>query len=279
MKAVCAHNLTKYFSGPGHGSGRESLSPLSRLLGAVRPKRTVTAALNGVGFEVERGEIFGILGANGSGKSTLIRIISTLLLPDEGFVSVFGYDVVSRELEVRRIINRVSVEASFFKKLSAMENLMYAARLYGLDGREARERINLVTGRLGFRNGKLTEPVENLSRGMQQKVSITRALLTKPSLLLLDEPTTGLDPCSKRQVQEYVASLNREEGLSIILTTHDMDEAERLCRRVAIMKEGRIVALGTPPELKRRIDMTFEEVFLELAGGDSGSSHGEPSEE
>jgi ABC-2 type transport system ATP-binding protein len=179
-------------------------------------------AVDDVNLTVKRREIVGILGANGSGKSTLIRIISTLLIPDSGRVTVFGYDVVNDERMVQRLINRVSVEASFFKKLSPMENLIYAARLYNMPGAEARSRIKAILTRLGIKADRIDVPLENMSRGMQQKVAIARAFLTSPIVLLLDEPTTGLDPRSKIDVQNFVLELRERHDATILITTHDM---------------------------------------------------------
>src|ERR1700758_1369518 len=153
---------------------------------------------------MERGECVAILGQNGSGKSTLVRALSTLLLPDGGAARVFGYDVVREAPAVRRLVNRVSVEASFFKRMSALENLSYAARFYGLTPSLTRQRIPEILERVGFATRRASEPMEDLSRGMQQKVALARALLTSPVLLLLDEPTTGLDPRSKLEVQEFI---------------------------------------------------------------------------
>src|SRR5207245_4037185 len=144
---------------------------------------------------------------------------------------VFGRDIGRDELAVKRMINRVSVEASFFKKLSAMENLVYAGRLYGVSPEISRPKIRSILRRLGIAQGRLNEPLEKLSRGMQQKVAIARAFLTAPMLLLLDEPTTGLDIRSKREVQTFVRDLRDEHDASIVLTTHDLDEAERLDRK------------------------------------------------
>lgn len=233
--------------------------------------KPAVVAVDHVSFTVQEGEIFGVLGPNGGGKSTLIRLISTLLIPDGGMVTVFGYDVVRQPMQVQRLINRVSVEASFFKKLSPMENLMYGARLYGLPAAETRQRIVEILTRLGLEKRAIYQPMEEMSRGMQQKVAIARALLSRPRLLLLDEPTTGLDPRSKREVQAVVQEL-RAGGTTILLTTHDMDEADSLCDRIAIMDKGRVVALGTPAELRALVprtnghEPTLEEVFLELTG-------------
>ncbi|BCU80352.1 daunorubicin resistance protein DrrA family ABC transporter ATP-binding protein [Polycladomyces abyssicola] len=234
-----------------------------------RGERRVVKAVDDVSFKVQRGEIFGLLGPNGSGKSTLIRLLSTLLFPDSGTVTIFGKDVVRHQHEVRRWINRVSVEASFFKKLSAMENLRYAARLYGLPVDEGEKRAMEILRRLGIRKNKVHTPLENLSRGMQQKVAIARALMTSPVLILLDEPTTGLDPKSKRDVQRYIKEVMQTHDATIFLTTHDMEEAESLCDRIAIIDQGRIVALDTPDGLKRLVGAdSMETVFFELTGKD-----------
>jgi ABC-2 type transport system ATP-binding protein len=231
-----------------------------------------TIAVNHVSFEVKQGEIFGVLGPNGSGKSTLIRLMATLLLPDDGQLQVFGFDVVRNPIDVQRLINRVSVEASFFKKLSPMENLMYGARLYGMPGGETKKKVVEILTRLGLEERSIYAPMEEMSRGMQQKVAIARALLSKPKVLLLDEPTTGLDPRSKLEVQDVVRELRDEWGATILLTTHDMKEADILCDRVAIMDKGSIVAMDTPAELKKLVpqengdEPTLEDVFLELTG-------------
>lgn len=237
-----------------------------------QPAKDVVA-VDDVSLTVNRGEIFGVLGANGSGKSTLIRMLSTLLIPDEGRVEVFGYDVQRDEATVKRLINRVSVEASFFKKLSPAENLAYALRLYGRQGPEVRDETFAVLERLGISREKMNEPLEQLSRGMQQKVAIARALLTSPVFLLLDEPTTGLDPRSKRDVQTFVRELRDGHDATILLCTHDMAEAEALCERVAILDKGRLVALDTVPGLQRQFsgvletpEPTLEDIFIHLTG-------------
>ncbi|MDE0040720.1 MAG: ABC transporter ATP-binding protein [Candidatus Poribacteria bacterium] len=229
--------------------------------------------MDNVSFQVAMGEIYGILGANGSGKSTLIRLISTLLLPDSGQISFFGYDVVSDSFKFRQMINRVSVEASFFKRLSSAENLLYAARLYGLSKSEARERAEKILVRLGFDSTRMDETMEDLSRGMQQKIAIARALLTSPILLLLDEPTTGLDPKSKRDVQRFISEIREDHDVVVLLTTHDMVEAETLCDHIAIIDNGEFIATGTPKELKAQVStqgdqVTLEDVFIELTGKD-----------
>jgi ABC-2 type transport system ATP-binding protein len=235
-----------------------------------KEEKRIVRAVDNVSMTIRRREIVGILGSNGSGKSTLIRILSTLLIPDSGRVTIFGYDVEKDERTVQRIINRVSVEASFFKKLSPMENLLYAARLYNMPADEARTKIRGILGRLGIKPDRIGAPLENMSRGMQQKVAIARAFLTAPIVLLLDEPTTGLDPRSKIDVQTFIKELREVHDATILITTHDMDEAEALCDRVAIIDQGRIVALGEALELKRIVavimgrtkPVTMHEVFM-----------------
>jgi ABC-2 type transport system ATP-binding protein len=251
---------------------REGKKPGEKWWSGLRRPRKTVYAVRDVSFEVSRGQIFGILGPNGSGKSTLIRIISTLLTPDSGRVCVFGHDIMERRLQVRRMINRVSVEAAFFKKLSSYENLMYAARLYDLNTGQARQKCRLILERLGFPAKKIYAPMENLSRGMQQKVAVARALLTSPVLLLLDEPTTGLDPKAKRDVQRFILEVQHEHDTTIILTTHDMEEAEKLCQRLAIIEDGGFVALDTPANLMNSLavknggGVTLEDVFFALTG-------------
>jgi len=236
-----------------------------------RKKRPVVA-INDVSIRIERGEIYGILGANGSGKSTLIRLFSTLLTLDTGRVEIFGHDIERDEMAVKRLINRVSVDAAFFKKLSPFENLIYAARLYGMDARLARVEAIRILARLGISEKRLSRPLEQMSRGMQQKVAIARALLTSPILLLLDEPTTGLDPRSKLDVQTFIEDVRDNHDATIVLTTHDLDEAERLCRRIALLNDGRIVAEDTPAGLMAMIAAkhgqppTMESVFMTFTG-------------
>jgi ABC-2 type transport system ATP-binding protein len=225
------------------------------------------AALGGISLTVERAECVAVLGQNGSGKSTLVRVLSTLLLADEGSARVFGHDVVADAKAVRRLVNRVSVEASFFKKLSAAENLGYAARFYGLTARETRPRIPEILERVGFPARRRGEPMENLSRGMQQKVALARALLTSPVLLLLDEPTTGLDPRSKREVQAFVREVWAAHDATILLCTHDLAEAELLAGRVGILDRGELLCLEPVDDLRRRYGATtLEEAFLTATG-------------
>ena len=249
--------------------------------------KRVVRAVDDVSLTVQRGEIYGVLGSNGSGKSTLIRLISTLLLPDAGNISVFGYDVVRHERTVQRLINRVSVEAAFFRKLSPMENLLFSARLYNVSSSKARAQVIDILTRLGIKRDRIYQPLENMSRGMQQKVAIARALLTAPILLLLDEPTTGLDPRSKREVQVFVQELRQQHDATILLTTHDMDEADALCDRIAILDGGRLVVEDTPDNLKAKVGAqlgldhpaTLTEVFMTYTGRDWEEDEPEEEEE
>jgi ABC-2 type transport system ATP-binding protein len=229
--------------------------------------RTRVAALDGVSFSLGRGECVAVLGQNGSGKSTLVRALSTLLIYEGGSARVFGHDVAREERAVRRIVNRVSVEASFFKRLSASENLSYAARFYGIGRAETRERIPEILASVGFPLERSGAPMQDLSRGMQQKVALARALLTSPTLLLLDEPTTGLDPRSKREVQDFIRHVHAVHDTTTLLCTHDMAEAEALADRVGILHRGRLVALEQPAALRRRYGAaTLEDAFFAATG-------------
>ncbi|HYM97757.1 MAG TPA: ABC transporter ATP-binding protein [Candidatus Sulfotelmatobacter sp.] len=230
-----------------------------------------SVALHELDLTVESGGVTGILGPNGSGKSTLIRILGTLLTPDSGRATVFGWDVVAEPIAVRRHVNRVSVEAAFFKELSPWENMLYAARLYGGGTRGTRSRVVEILERLGLPLDTIDQPMKQLSRGQQQKVAIARSFLTAPSLLLMDEPTTGLDPRSKKEVQALLEALRSEREVTVLLCTHDMDEAAALCDRVLMMDGGRVLADGTPAELRvlhggGNPDATLEDVFMHLTG-------------
>ena len=230
-------------------------------------KKTELWAVDDVSFSVAQGETYGLLGPNGSGKSSLIRILSTLLIAESGYVNLLGYTLPEQQEDVRKIIGRVSVDAAFYKKLSARENLLYTALLYGQNAREAERRVMDILDRLGMENAKFSTPLEEMSRGMQQKISIARALMLNPPLLLLDEPTTGLDPKSRRDVQSFLEDLQRREGTTILLTTHDMAEAERLCVRIGFLAHGKLVAEGTASELMRLASAaTLDDAFIKLTG-------------
>lgn len=229
--------------------------------------RKKAPALRDVSFEIAQGECVAILGQNGSGKSTLVRLLSTLLLNDGGTAHVFGHDVFGAPAEVRRLVNRVSVEASFFKKMSSAENLSYAARFYGMTSSQTKERIPEILDRVGFPKERRNESMENLSRGMQQKVALARALLTSPVLLLLDEPTTGLDPRSKLEVQDFIREVRAEHDVTILLCTHDLDEAEALADRVGILDRGKLLVLEQADELKKKYGAdSLEEAFFAATG-------------
>jgi len=282
-QAVVIRNVSKQFI-------KAKRRPLLRFRQKQKPEDAKPAkpvlALDDISLDVRRNEIFGILGANGSGKSTLIRLISTLLIPDTGDIRVFGYDVREDEMRVKRLINRVSVEASFFKKLSAMENLLYAVRLYGRTGNDLRAEITKILVDLGIKEDRVNAPLEQMSRGMQQKVAIARAFLTSPVLLLLDEPTTGLDPRSKKDVQKFVHDLRDNHDATIVICSHDMDEAESLCDRIAIMDGGKLIAVGTVDELKVLVaerdgipNPTMEDVFISLTGRDLRDDEGDGDED
>ena len=232
-----------------------------------RRRRPAAPALDHLSLTVDRGECDAVLGQNGSGKSTLVRVLDTLLLPDAGRARVFGHDVVREERAVRRLVNRVSVEASFFKRMSAFENLSYAARFYGQTPRATRRRVPEILERVGFPAARAKAPMEDLSRGMQQKVALARALLTSPTLLLLDEPTTGLDPRSKLEVQSFLVELRATHDTTTLLCTHDMVEAEALADRVGILDGGRLLALEPADDLRRRYDAdSLEDAFLAATG-------------
>ena len=224
-------------------------------------------ALHELDLTVEPGSVTGILGPNGSGKSTLIRILGTLLTPDAGTAKVFGCDVVTDALQVRRHVNRVSVEAAFFKELSPWENMVYGSRLYGNTSRQTRRRVIEILDLLGLSKDVVDQPMKQLSRGQQQKVAIARSFLTAPSLLLMDEPTTGLDPRSKKEVQAVLDTLRAEREITVLLCTHDMDEAAALCDRVLMLDGGHVLADGSPDELCARHGAgTLEDVFMHMTG-------------
>ena len=234
---------------------------------AGRFARRRMPALSDVTFTIERGECVAILGQNGSGKSTLVRLLSTLLINDGGEARIFGHDAFRESRAIRKLVNRVSVEASFFKKMSAAENLGYASRFYGMTSSATRDEIPRILERVGFPKERRNEPMENLSRGMQQKVALARALLTSPVLLLLDEPTTGLDPRSKREVQDFIREVRSEHDATILLCTHDLAEAEALADRIGVLDRGELLALEPVGELMARYGAaTLEEAFFAATG-------------
>lgn len=208
-------------------------------------------ALQGLSFSIARGEIFGLLGPNGGGKTTLFRILSTLLLPTAGQASVHGLDVVTQARLVRRQIGVVFQEQNVDAKLTPWENLRHQGHLYGLWGRTLRDRADLVLDRVGLTDRK-HDRVETLSGGLRRRLELAKGLLHQPNLLLLDEPSTGLDAGARRDLRQYLKSLRDSDGVTVLLTTHLMDEAEN-CDRLAILDRGRLVASGTPTALKETI--------------------------
>jgi ABC-2 type transport system ATP-binding protein len=209
------------------------------------------AALNGVSFEVRAAELFGLLGPNGSGKTTLFRVLSTLMLPTAGRATIMGCDAAQEPARLRRQIGVVFQAQSVDIKLTAYEILWHQGHLYGLRGAALKQRIGEILSRVGLAD-RAKELVETFSGGMQRRIELAKGLLHHPGVLLLDEPTTGLDPGARRDLWQYLATLRDEEHVSVLVTTHLMEEAER-CDRLAIMNEGNLVALGTPAELKSEI--------------------------
>ena len=208
-------------------------------------------ALNNIGFEVKEGEIFGLLGPNGGGKSTLFRILSTMMVPTEGRAAIAGDDVVQNPSAVRRHIGVVFQTQSLDKALTVEENLRAQGHLHGLSGPELRDRMARAMERLGL-TGRSKDLVESLSGGLKRRVEIAKALLHRPQVLLMDEASTGLDPAARRDLTRHIGELRDREGVTILLTTHVLEEADR-CDRLALLHEGNIVAMGSPDELRSRV--------------------------
>lgn len=209
------------------------------------------AALAGVTLRIDRGEIFGLLGPNGGGKTTLFKILATLLVPTGGQVTIFGHDLARDASHIRRHLGVVFQHPSLDPKLTAVENLLHHGHLYGMRGSELRARAQTLLERLGLAE-RAGDRVETLSGGLQRRVEVAKALIHRPEVLLLDEPSTGLDPGARRDVIHYLGQLRADEGVSVLLTTHILDEAER-CDRLGILHSGKLVALGTPGELKTKV--------------------------
>jgi ABC-2 type transport system ATP-binding protein len=211
-----------------------------------------TEALRGASLQVPRGAIYGLLGPNGAGKTTLLSILATLLLPDRGSASILGHDVVREATAIRRRLNMASGNASFVWSLRPSEVLTFYGGLYGLHGKVLRERVEMLIEQCELGPHRKTE-YNALSTGLKQRLALAKALINEPEVLFLDEPTLGLDPDISIRLRAQIAALRRERGTTIILTTHYMREAEELCDRIAFIKAGRILAEGTPDELKRQI--------------------------
>jgi ABC-2 type transport system ATP-binding protein len=208
-------------------------------------------ALNGVSFDVAHAQLFGLLGPNGSGKTTLFRILSTLMVPSGGRAVIQGFDAALEPAKLRREIGVVFQAQSIDVKLTAAENLWHQGHLHGLRGRALKSRMEEMLLRVGLAD-RAHERAETFSGGMQRRLELAKGLLHHPAVLLLDEPTTGLDPGARRDLWQYLQILRDQERITVIVTTHLMEEAER-CDRLAILSEGKLVALGTPAELKQEI--------------------------
>ena len=266
--AIDARQLVKKFParpGTGDKTGETSPAPRRRRFpfGKREPKATFTA-VNGVDLQIERGEIFGLLGPNGAGKSTTIRMLCTLLEPTSGTATVDGFDIVTQANDVRRSLGTVLAgERSIYWKLTGRENLEYFAALYHIPQAVAKNRVEELIERMEIKD-RANELVEKYSTGMRQRIAIAKALLARPPILLLDEPTLGLDPQAARNLRELIAQL-KQEGHTILLTTHYMEEADLLSDRIGIIDTGKVIALDTPEGLKRRIDQQ-EIIRLELTG-------------
>ncbi|MCL6465312.1 MAG: ABC transporter ATP-binding protein [candidate division WOR-3 bacterium] len=230
-------------------------------------KRRILRALDGATLSLRAGELFGLLGPNGAGKTTLVRCIATLLIPDEGTIRLFGHDVFKDTLFCRQQIGLLtSGERTLYWKLSARDNLKFFAALYGLSGKERDRRIDYLLELLGLKE-VANERLERYSSGMKQKVSLARAMLHDPRLLLLDEPTLGLDPQFGRFIRQFIKEeLNQKQGKTILLTTHYMDEADELCERIAFINRGKIVDIKSPEEFKR--DIPHKEVLAVRCQGE-----------
>lgn len=225
-------------------------------------------AVDGVSFTIRNQEIFGLLGPNGAGKTTTIRILATVLRPDEGNVTIGGHSVVDSADEVRKLIGVCPQEVALYPELSALDNLTFFGRMAGLGRRETQSVARENLERVGLADrGK--DAVSKFSGGMKRRMNIAVALMSNPALLMLDEPTVGIDPQSRSHIFETILQL-RSEGMTVLYTTHYMEEADRLCDRIGIIDNGRVIALDTVQALKARIgdpdSTTLEEVFLDLTG-------------
>ena len=251
--AIETQNLTKVFEKKAKVEG----SRIKRLFARVRPKKEETVAVDHIDIGIEEGELFGLLGPNGAGKTTTIKLLCTLLLPDDGTAIVNGYDVVKQAHEVRKCIGVVTGgERGLYWRLTGRENLWFFSQLYNIPDREAKERIDELL-KLVELEKRADDPVEKYSRGMKQRLHVIRGLVNDPPILLLDEPTLGLDPGAARVIRGFIKEkLQREQRKTILHTTHYMEEADQLCDRVAIIDHGKIIALDTPDNLKKSLQQT-----------------------
>lgn len=264
----------------------ESIGQQQQQLGFVLETKLLTkrfgelAAVNQLTISIEPNEVFGLVGPNGAGKTTVIKMLTTLLPPTSGNASVAGYDIVHHSAQVRRVIGYVPQLLSADGGLTGYENLLIFAKLYGIPRGERERQIHdsLDYMGLGAVSGKL---VRNYSGGMIRRLEIAQAMLHRPRILFLDEPTVGLDPVARKVVWEHIQKLRSDYGTTIFLTTHYMDEADQLCSRVAIMHLGKMTAVGTPAQLKASVGegASLDDVFEYYSGYeiDSGGSYREAS--
>ena len=226
--------------------------PLAIAVAGLRHCYGSRIALDGIDLRIEKGEIYGLLGPNGGGKTTLFRILSTLLEPSEGTVRILDLDILRDAAEIRARIGVVFQNASLDLKLTVLENLRHQGHLYGLRGRALKERIESILRSVGLTDRE-NDRTEELSGGLRRRVDLARGLLHRPELLLFDEPSSGLDPLARRTLWDDLRRLREEQGVTALLTTHFIEEAER-CDRVGILDRGRLVAQGAPDELKRSMN-------------------------
>ncbi|MGD0574364.1 MAG: ATP-binding cassette domain-containing protein [Anaerolineales bacterium] len=248
---------------------------------AITRRYGTLLAVDDLSLAIEGGEVFGLLGPNGAGKTTLLKMLTTLLPPTSGTARVAGYDIVHQALEVRRRIGYVPQALSADGTLSGYENLLLMAKLYDIPRANREARVHAAMDFMGLSEAR-DKLVRDYSGGMIRRLEIAGSILHRPPLLFLDEPTVGLDPLARNAVWEHVEEMRQDYGTTILLTTHMMEEADRLCGRVAIMHLGRIAALGTPVELKASLnggEATLDDVFVHYAGGelDSGGNYRETS--
>ena len=270
--AIEAEQLVKKFpskankdsAADGAGAKKRGFFSFGRRPAKKSDSENFFTAVNGVSFQIERGEIFGLLGPNGAGKSTTIRMLCTLLEPTSGTALVNGYDIIKQSNQVRQNLGTVLAgERSIYWKLTARENLEYFAALYHIPPDIAKKRVGELLERMEL-TARANDLVEKYSTGMKQRVAISKALVANPPILLLDEPTLGLDPQAARNLRELIAQL-KAEGHTILLTTHYMEEADQLSDRIAIIDQGQIIALDTPARLKERVHQK-DVIRLEIAG-------------
>lgn len=251
--AIEARNLTKIFEKKAKTEGGGFRGFYRR----IKPEKELIVAVDHISFHIKEGELFGLLGPNGAGKTTTIKLLCTLLIPDEGTAIVNGYDVMKQPAEVQKCIGVVTGgERGLYWRLTGRENLWFFSQLYNVPEKVARERIEKLL-KLVELEERADEQVEKYSRGMKQRLHVIRGLVNDPPILLLDEPTLGLDPASARVIRDFIKEeLQKRQNKTILLTTHYMEEADQLCDRIAIIDYGKIIALDTPENLKKGVQKT-----------------------